>query len=91
MYQVASNMLERHTGRVKKWNEEKGFGFILRPGHRDVFVHRNGLKDADYLVVGDEVEYSIVMDQRAGKVRADNVVTEDRVRSSLGFVLAYHS
>lgn len=37
------------TGIVRRWNEERGFGFIAaddaRPGERDCFVHRTDIWD----------------------------------------------
>ena len=34
------------TGRVKWFNETKGYGFIESDDGNDIFVHRNGLKHA---------------------------------------------
>lgn len=40
-------MSQRIEGRVKFFNQEKGFGFITDPnGGPDVFVHINALKEA---------------------------------------------
>ena len=52
---TVSNMPERHTGRLKHWNETRstGFGFIERPGDKDIFVHRNDLEDVDCLDVSE--------------------------------------
>ncbi len=48
-------------GRVKWFNEKKGYGFISRDNGNDVFVHfsaiqRNGFKT---LYEGDEVEFEV--------------------------------
>lgn len=32
------------NGKVKWYNETKGFGFIERENSEDIFVHRSGLK-----------------------------------------------
>ena len=33
-----------NEGKVKWYNESKGFGFIEAEGEKDVFVHRSGLQ-----------------------------------------------
>ena len=48
-------------GRVKWFNEQKGFGFISKDDGDDVFVHfsaikRDGFKSLDE---GDEVEFEV--------------------------------
>jgi CspA family cold shock protein len=48
-------------GRVKWFNEKKGFGFISQDDGNDVFVHfsaikRDGFKSLDE---GDEVEFQV--------------------------------
>lgn len=47
------------TGKVKFFNEEKGFGFIVpNNGDADLFVHVTGLQ-GQTIAEGDEVEYEI--------------------------------
>ena len=50
-------------GKVKWFNTEKGFGFIVpEDGTKDVFVHRNnvnGLGWEEGLIDGEEVEYEV--------------------------------
>ena len=50
-------------GKVKWFNTEKGFGFIIpEDGSKDVFVHRNnvnGLGWEEGLIDGEEVEYEV--------------------------------
>ena len=48
-------------GRVKWFNEKKGFGFISREGGGDVFVHFSAIKKDGFktLYEGDEVEFEI--------------------------------
>lgn len=59
-------MAARETGKVKWFNSQKGFGFIVPDkGGKDVFVHitaveRSGLRS---LVEGQPVEYEIQQDK----------------------------
>ena len=47
-------------GRVKWYNENKGFGFIEVEGRKDIFVHRSGLISAFAgLSEGQEVSFQI--------------------------------
>jgi len=56
------------TGTVKKWIDEKGFGFVSpADGGEDLFVHRSCLGDDEWLEQGDEVSYESEYDDRKGK------------------------
>ena len=48
-------------GRVKWFNEKKGFGFISRDNGSDVFVHFSAIKRDGFksLYEGDEVEFEV--------------------------------
>ncbi len=48
-------------GRVKWFNEKKGYGFISREDGGDVFVHFSSIKKEGFktLYEGDEVEFEI--------------------------------
>jgi CspA family cold shock protein len=61
-------------GRVKWFNEQKGFGFISKDDGNDVFVHfsaikRDGFKSLDE---GDEVEFEVSQGPKG--LQAANVV-----------------
>eukprot|EP00419_Tripos_fusus_P009759 CAMPEP_0172660622 /NCGR_PEP_ID=MMETSP1074-20121228/4167_1 /TAXON_ID=2916 /ORGANISM="Ceratium fusus, Strain PA161109" /LENGTH=133 /DNA_ID=CAMNT_0013476257 /DNA_START=74 /DNA_END=475 /DNA_ORIENTATION=- len=66
------------TGFVKKWFEEKGFGFIGQDnGGEDLFCHRSHLSGADALDPDAKVRFDEVWDDRKGKMHADNVSLVD--------------
>jgi CspA family cold shock protein len=62
------------TGKVKWFNDSKGFGFIESEGSEDVFVHFSAISGDGYrsLQEGAEVEFDIVKDAKGP--RAANVV-----------------
>ncbi|MDX2307473.1 MAG: cold-shock protein [Hyphomicrobium sp.] len=65
-----------HTGTVKWFNGQKGFGFIQPDqGGNDVFVHISAVERAGMgtLNEGQKVSYDIVADRRSGKSSADNL------------------
>ena len=49
----------RITGKVKWFNETKGYGFIKQDSGRDIFVHYSEIEGEGYrtLSEGDEVEF----------------------------------
>jgi len=49
-------------GKVKWFNDKKGYGFIAQEGGRDVFVHYSNVKGEGYktLAEGQEVSFEIV-------------------------------
>ena len=58
-------------GKVKFFNEVKGFGFITTD-EGDHFVHKSGIKDKVALKQGDSVVFELV--EQEGKKKAHNVV-----------------
>lgn len=62
-------------GKVKWFNEKKGFGFIVDPSvSTDIFVHFSAIQDEGFKTLneGDEVEYELFHDDKGAKAR--NVV-----------------
>lgn len=62
-----------HTGVVKKYNSDKGFGFIVPQGtNQDLFVLRTDVLGGS-LQAGDKVNFDEGFNERTGKPKAVNV------------------
>jgi cold shock protein len=62
-------------GKVKRFNAERGFGFIIPDdGSPDVFVHIKAVvRPVDELRVGDSVEFDVKPNERDGRLAAVGV------------------
>ena len=58
--------MERMKGKVKWFNNAKGYGFIGREDGPDVFVHYSAIESEGYksLQEGDDVEFEIIQGQK---------------------------
>jgi cold shock CspA family protein len=62
--------LPRERGRVKWFDAEKGYGFLVRPTGEDLFVHHSEIQgDPSTLAPNDEVEYQVGRNDRGPNAR----------------------
>ena len=68
----------RVHGKITKWNDEKGFGFITPiDGGKQVFVHIKAFADRSRRpAVGSKVNYELASDLQ-GRLRAENAMASD--------------
>jgi len=62
--------VERLTGKVKWFNSQKGYGFIVPDnGGKDLFVHFSSIKSEGYKSLREEqkVEFEIEQDEKGDK------------------------
>jgi cold shock protein len=65
--------MAKEKGKVKWFNNAKGYGFIEREGGEDVFVHYSAITGEGYrsLQEGDAVEFEVVSSDKG--LQAANV------------------
>lgn len=69
----------RTTGKVKWFNESKGFGFITRDdGQKDCFVHYSAIQGNGFktLKEGDKVEFDVVQGQKGPAANNVTVIAQ---------------
>ena len=61
------------VGKVKWFNNEKGYGFIVKENYDDIFVHYSAILDEGYktLTEGQLVEFDLIHGQKG--LQAQNV------------------
>jgi CspA family cold shock protein len=64
----------KETGKVKWFNDSKGYGFISRENGPDVFVHHTAIVGEGFKTLAEdqEVEFEVVQGQKG--LQAQNVV-----------------
>jgi len=64
-------MAARETGKVKWFNDAKGYGFIERPQGGDVFVHFSSIRGTGFkrLAEGQNVDYVVSEGERGPEAR----------------------
>src|SRR3712207_3519836 len=69
--ETAAEELPRERGRVKWFDAEKGYGFLVRPTGEDLFVHHSEVRgDPSSLAPNDEVEYEVGRNDRGPNARS---------------------
>jgi CspA family cold shock protein len=63
------------TGRVKWFNERKGFGFISRDDGEDVFVHYSEIETDGFKTLAENQEVSFEIKEGPKGLQAANVKT----------------
>ncbi len=67
-------MSERITGRVKWFNEDKGYGFIARDdGGDDVFLHFSALNMSGFKTIADDTAVEFEVEENERGLSATNV------------------
>jgi cold shock protein len=64
----------RETGKVKWFNDSKGFGFITRESGPDVFVHHTAIEGQGFRTLAEDQEVEFEVVQGAKGLQAQNVV-----------------
>ena len=66
--------MEKEKGKVKWFNDAKGYGFIERSSGGDVFVHHSAIQATGFksLSEGDEVEFNVTKGPKG--LQAEEVV-----------------
>ena len=62
------------TGKVKWFNDAKGYGFVERDGGEDVFVHYSAITGEGYRTLGEGALVEFDIEEDAKGPRATNVV-----------------
>jgi cold shock protein len=62
------------TGKVKWFNEKKGFGFISREDGEDLFVHFSEINSAGFKTLAENQEVSFDIKEGPKGLQAANVV-----------------
>jgi cold shock CspA family protein len=71
----AASGTDREQGRVKWFDPEKGYGFLIRPTGDDLFVHHSEIEgEPSALEPGGEVEYVVGRNDRGPNARSVRLV-----------------
>ena len=70
--------MEKLKGKIKKFNNEKGYGFIIAEGYNDIFVHYSEIIQEGYktLNAGDSVEFKSKETEKGLQATEVKTITE---------------
>ena len=63
--------MSKVKGKVKWFNQKKGFGFIEREGDKDIFVHYSDINTDGFRTLDEnqEVEFEVIDDEKGEKAK----------------------
>lgn len=64
----------RENGKVKWFNDSKGYGFITRESGPDVFVHHSAIEGSGFRTLAEDQEVEFEVVQGSKGLQAQNVV-----------------
>ncbi len=69
--------MSKTTGKVKWFNESKGFGFIEQASGPDVFAHFSAIQGSGFktLAEGQEVEFNVTQGQKGPQAENITVIS----------------
>ena len=69
--------MSRVTGKVKWFNETKGFGFIEQESGPDVFAHFSAIQGSGFktLLEGQKVEFTVTQGQKGPQAENITVIS----------------